>query len=64
MAHDDRTRPSTETEATPKPPDGQNIKNLVTPGDDADVEAEAEREEPKEANPDPGEAPEEERSPT
>lgn len=40
--HDDR--PSTETNATPKPPAGENIKNLVTPGDDASEEAEAEYE--------------------
>lgn len=36
-------RPSTETERTPKPAVGEDIKALVTPGDDADREAEVER---------------------
>ena len=36
-------RPSSETESTPKAPVGEDIKALVTPGDDAEHEAEAER---------------------
>lgn len=35
--------PSTETAVTPQPPTGENVKALVTPGDDAEREAEAER---------------------
>lgn len=34
--------PSTETENTPQPAPGENIKHLVTPGDDAAEEAAAE----------------------
>lgn len=37
----DNDRPSTETAATPKSPAGENMKNLVTPGDDSAKEAEA-----------------------
>lgn len=43
---DDKDRPSTETEETPTPPKGQNIKALVTPGDDAVEEAQDEEEAP------------------
>lgn len=39
---DDQDRPSTETEATPKVPVGQDVKALVTPGDPAEAEADAE----------------------
>jgi len=38
--------PSTETENTPQPTPGENIKHLVTPGDDASEEAAAETAEP------------------
>ena len=41
MPHD-QDRPSTETEKTLQPPAGENIKALVTPGDDAAEEADAE----------------------
>ncbi|MFC3693141.1 hypothetical protein [Chenggangzhangella methanolivorans] len=37
----DNDRPSTETAATPKPPAGENMKDLVTPGDDSKKEADA-----------------------
>ncbi len=72
--HGDRDRPLTGTDATPKVQRGENIKDLVTPGADADEEAEAEEIAPPggqkvsanetRANPEPGEAPEEEQSPT
>lgn len=71
---DGQDRPLTETDATPKVPRGEKVKDLVTPGGDADEEAEAEAISPpgglragadqREANPKPGEAPEEEQSPT
>lgn len=71
---DDQDRPLSETDATPKVPRGENVKDLVTPGGDADEEADAEQTAPPggempgadetEANPKPGEAPEEEQSPT
>lgn len=41
MQHD-TDRPSTETDATPKVPAGHDVKTLVTPGDPAEAEAEAE----------------------
>ena len=40
--HDENDRPSTETEATPKVPAGKDVKALVTPGDPAEAEGEAE----------------------
>jgi hypothetical protein len=69
---DSNDLPSTETPATPRPPKGENVKDLVTPGDQSDEEAEAEEVAPPggempgadEADPTPGEAPEEEQSPT
>lgn len=36
-------KPSTETVATPEMPSGNDVKALVTPGDDAGAEAEAEK---------------------
>lgn len=38
---DEKTLPSSETAATPQPPVGEDIKDLVTPGDNAEIEAEA-----------------------
>jgi hypothetical protein len=38
---DKKTLPSSETSATPQPPVGEDIKDLVTPGDNAEIEAEA-----------------------
>ncbi len=70
---DDQDRPLSESDATPKVSRGENIKDLVTPGGDADEEAEAEEAAlpsggksgiGEKANPKPGEAPEEEQSPT
>ena len=40
--HDEKDRPSTETEATPRVPLGKDVKALVTPGDPAEAEGEAE----------------------
>lgn len=42
---DDKDRPSTETTATPQPPKGADMKDLVTPGRNADIEADAQTEE-------------------
>jgi hypothetical protein len=58
--------PSTETAATPQPPTGEDIKDLVTPGKNAEIEAEAQterftKEHADEATP---EDPEEAQSPT
>lgn len=71
---DDQDRPLTKNGRDAKGAQRRNIKDLVTPGGDADEEAEAEQIAPPggevphageaEANPKPGEAPEEEQSPT
>lgn len=37
----EKTLPSSETAATPQTPVGEDIKDLVTPGDNAAIEAEA-----------------------
>lgn len=76
----DQDRPSSESPQTPRPPKGEDVKRLVTPGDDAAEEADAENTAPPPgagdsetdapepgaaaAEPSPGEAPEEEQSPT
>jgi hypothetical protein len=78
--HNDQDWPSTETPQTFRPPKGEDVKRLVTPGDDAAEEADAENTAPPPgagksgantpepgaaaAEPTPGEAPEEEQSPT
>lgn len=52
----EKTLPSSETAATPQPPIGEDIKDLVTPGDNAEVEAKAQTGgdggKPDEASPD------------
>lgn len=69
----DKELPSTETPETPRPPAGENMKDLVTPGPNADAEAEAQTDDVAPgggmpgvdaANPPADEAPEEEQSPT
>ncbi len=70
---DDKVRTSTETSKTPVSPTGKDMKDLVTPGDNAATEADDQIEEAvpggempgaNEADPKPDEAPEEEQSPT
>jgi len=52
----EKTLPSSETAATPQPPVGEDIKDLVTPGDNAEIEAKAQTSDaggkPDEARPD------------
>lgn len=61
-----KVRPSTETEATPRPPTGENMKDLVTPGQNSEPEADAQTARQKTDAPKPAdpEIDEEAQSPT